>query len=100
MQNETKIHGYMCIYIYIYIYLYICIYIYVFISFYVYIYIYKFILRICMYTYKRKDERESAFISEDTAFLIHYCFVVSLYALRLSQFIVLSTRYCNKQKYC
>lgn len=54
--------------------------------------------------YKKKRERQHVvltFISKD-AFLIqiHFCFVVSLYALRLSQFIVLSTRYCNKQKYC
>jgi len=50
----------------------------------------------------RHWERESTFCSRihfgRRCVLIHFCFVVSLYALRLSQFIVLSTRYCNKQK--
>lgn len=51
--------------------------------------------------YKGKKHIVLAFSLEDAAFLIltrFVCFVVSLYALRLSQFIVLSTRYCNKQK--
>lgn len=51
----------------------------------------------------KEKEHVLAFISKDAAFLIqiHFYFIVSLYALRLPQFIVLSsTRYCNKQKYC
>lgn len=54
-----------------------------------------------MYTYKKEKARcsrihfERRCVSDPDP-----CFVVSLYALRLSQLIVLSTRYCNKQKYC